>query len=233
MERTFKIRRFNPEKDKKGHYQTFKIEVQPAWTVLDALNEIKWFHDGTLTYRRSCRHGICGSCAMKINGINALACELQVSSIKRKVIEIDPLGGLPVLKDLVVDMELFYKALHDVKPFLINDTPPPDKERYQSPEDYHKIMEATYCILCSACTTSCPSFWANKSYLGPAALLKAYRYVFDTRDEGNADRMDMINNKQGLWRCHTIFNCQDVCPKHIKITDAISKLKTKVVLEKY
>jgi succinate dehydrogenase / fumarate reductase iron-sulfur subunit len=133
----------------------------------------------------------------------------------------------------VVDMEPFYKALHDVKPFLINDNPPPDKERIQSPEDYHKIMEATFCILCSACTTSCPSFWADRSYLGPAAILKAYRFIFDTRDEGTADRMDMINNKQGLWRCHTIFNCNDVCPKDINITGSISKLKSKVVLEKY
>jgi len=233
MERTFKIFRFDPAKDRKGHYQTFNVEVQPAWTVLDALNEIKWFHDGTLTYRRSCRHGICGSCAMKINGVNALSCELQVSSITWKEIVVDPLGGLPLLKDLVVDMEPFYKALYDIKPYLINDNPAPDKERLQSPEEYHKIMEATFCILCSACTTSCPSFWANKSYLGPAALLKAYRFIFDTRDEGAADRMDTINNKQGLWRCHTIFNCNDACPKDINITDAISKLKSKVVLEKY
>jgi succinate dehydrogenase / fumarate reductase iron-sulfur subunit len=233
MERTFKIFRFNPEKDKKGHYQTFTIEVQPAWTVLDALNYIKWFKDGTLTYRRSCRHGICGSCGMKINGINALACELQISAIKRKTIVVDPLNALPVLKDLVVDWKPLYKLIRDIKPYLINDEPPPDKERLQSPEDYHKIMEATFCILCALCTTSCPSFWANRDSLGPSALLKAYRYIFDTRDQGTENRMEMINNKQGLWRCHTIFNCVDVCPKKINITEAISKLKTKVMLEKY
>jgi succinate dehydrogenase / fumarate reductase iron-sulfur subunit len=230
MQKTFKIWR---GESKKGEYREYAVEIQPGWTVLDALNEIKWNQDGTLTYRRSCRHGICGSCAMKINGINDLACEKQIGDIKASTIFVEPLPGFKVLKDLVVDMEPFFQLLAEIKPYLINDNPPPDKERIQMPEEFAPIATAINCILCSACTSSCPSYWADKNYLGPSALLKAYRYIFDTRDEGGGERISAIDNRHGLWRCHTIINCVDACPKDLAPTEAISRLKNWVIAQKY
>ncbi|MBC8205435.1 succinate dehydrogenase iron-sulfur subunit [bacterium] len=218
---------------KSQRYQCYKVDVRPGWTVLDALHEIKWNQDGTLTFRRSCRHGICGSCAMQINGLNALACETQIKDLKRKPIVVDPLPGFKVIKDLAVDMDPFFELLERVKPYLINDALPPAKERIQSPEDFAKISSAINCILCSACTSSCPSYWADKSYLGPAALLKAYRYIFDTRDQGSEERINALDNQHGLWRCHTIINCVDACPKDLAPTEAISRLKNRIVSEKY
>jgi len=230
METKFKVFRG----DKKSHkLQEFTVDVQPGWTVLDALNDIKWNQDGTLVYRRSCRHGICGSCAMKINGLNSLACETQIKDIKRRPIVVEPLPGFKILKDLTVDMDPFFELLEEIKPYLINDNPPPDKERVQSPEDFKHISTAINCILCSSCTSSCPSYWADKNYLGPAALLKAYRYIFDTRDEGEAERISEIDNRHGLWRCHTIINCVDACPKNLAPTEAISKLKNWIISQKY
>lgn len=234
MEVTFKIFRFNPaSKDEGTHYDSFRITTHTGMTVLDALNEIKWSQDGTLTYRKSCRSGICGSCAMKIHGLNGLACETQIEPMKKKTIVIDPLPGFRVLKDLSVDMDPFYENLERIKPYLINDDPPPDRERIQSPEDFKHFSDPIACILCGACTSSCPSFWYDKKYIGPAALYKAYRYIFDTRDKGAADRLETLDNKHGLWRCHTIFNCMDACPKHLKITHGISLLKRKVIAEKF
>lgn len=230
MQRTFKVFRG----DGKSHrYQDFKVEVLPGWTVLDALNEIKWNQDGTLTYRRSCRHGICGSCAMKINGINGLACETQIKDLKKGTIHVDPLPGFKVLKDLAVDMDPFFELLEEIKPYLINDSAPPDKERIQSEEEFSHISSAINCILCAACTSSCPSYWTDKNYLGPAALLKAYRFLFDSRDNGGAERIGAIDNRHGLWRCHTIINCVDACPKNLAPTEAISKLKNWVISQKY
>lgn len=231
--RTFKIFRFNPEEDKKPYYKTYQIECEPSWTVLDALNEIKWFHDGTLTYRRSCRHGICGSCAMQINGLNDLACELQLSKHPKDPIVIDPLPGFAIHKDLVVDMDPFYAALKRVKPWLINNDPPPGSERIQMPAEFDLMGTSIACILCGACTSSCPSFWNDKEYLGPAALLKAFRYTFDTRDSGFGERLDVLNNKHGLWRCHKITNCFTACPKDLNPTEAISKLQRKIISEQW
>lgn len=231
--RTFKIFRFNPETDDKPYYKTYEVDCDPSWTVLDALTHIKSFMDGSLTYRRSCRHGICGSCAMMINGLNDLACELQVQFIKKKVIKIDPLPGFEILRDLCVDMEPFYAALKRVKPWLINDNPPPSHERIQTPEEFKMMGNSIGCILCGACTGSCPSFWSDKEYLGPAALLKAFRYTFDTRDHGLDDRIEAIDNKHGLWRCHKITNCFTACPKDLNPTEAISKLQRKVIEEKF
>ncbi len=230
--RKFKIFRFNPETDKKPSYKTYEIEVEPWWTVLDALNQIKWYEDGTLTYRRSCRHGICGSCAMMIAGKNDLACELQLSRIKKDPIKVDPLPGFEIYRDLAVNMEPFYAALRRVKPWLINDEPPPAIERHQSQEEFKLMGNSIACILCAACTSSCPSFWADPAYIGPAALLKAFRYTFDTRDRGLGERIDAIDNKHGLWRCHKITNCYHACPKDLNPTEAISKLQQKVVGEK-
>ena len=234
MKTTFKIYRHNPESGQKGQYQTFEVDVIKGHTVLDALGEIKAHQDGSLVYRRSCRSGICGSCAMQINGLNRLACETQVEDLKAKIVTVDPLPGFKPIKDLAVDMEPFYEKLRSILPYLINPDPPPtDKERIQSPEEFRMIEVATSCILCASCTSSCPSFWADNGYLGPAALVKAYRYVYDTRDAGYGDRSGMVDNKHGLWRCHTIMNCNDACPKHIYPTEGISLMKRKVVEEKW
>ncbi|MBP6876158.1 MAG: succinate dehydrogenase iron-sulfur subunit [Candidatus Eisenbacteria bacterium] len=232
MQRTLRVFRFQPGKDEQPHYDEFTIEVQPAWTVLDALNAIKWHHDGTLTYRRSCRHGICGSCAMMINGKNELACEKQLKTIKGVVV-VEPMKEYAVLRDLMVDMEPFFEKLRLVKPWLINHTAPPtDKERLQSPEE-RKILDGTWeCILCGACTSSCPAFWDNESFLGPAALLRAFRYVGDTRDEGLSERADILDSKIGVWRCHSIFNCVEACPKSLNPTWGIMSLRNKLLREK-
>lgn len=224
-----KVLRYDPAKDEKPRWQTYETDVDADSTVLDVLNHIHWNIDGTLSYRRSCRSAICGSCAMKVNGQNVLACETPLAKFRRGRLKIEPLPGFAILKDLVVDMEEFFEKLKRIKPYLILDKPIPDKEFLQSPERFEKIRESILCILCGACTSSCPSLWANEDYLGPAALLKAYRFVFDSRDDGTTQRLDIVNDRNGIWRCHTIFNCMEACPKHINITDTISKLKVKVV----
>lgn len=234
MNLTFKIYRLDPNQaDAKPTYQEYPVKTHAGMTILDALIEIKGQQDGTLTFRRSCRSGICGSCAMQIHGLNRLACETQIEPLKKQTIVIDPLPGFKVIKDLAVDMEPFYENLEAIKPYLINDEPPPFRERVQSPEEFKLIEDPVACILCACCTSSCPSFWYNPSYLGPAALAKAYRYIFDTRDKGFAERVDVLDSKEGLWRCHTIFNCMDACPKRIKITQHIGALKKKVISDKY
>lgn len=230
--RTFRVFRFNPEEDKEPSYREYQVECPKGFTVLDALNEIKWHQDGCLSYRRSCRHGICGSCAMTINGKNNLACESQVDNLKG-VIWVEPLRSFPVIKDLIVDMDAFYERYRRVKPYFIAGTPPTDKERLQSPEE-RRLLDGSYeCILCGCCTSSCPSYWADKDFLGPAALLKAYRFIFDSRDQGTEERLVILDNKHGVWRCHTIFNCQEACPKGLNPTWAIGKLKQKVIREKF
>ncbi|MGC8938389.1 MAG: succinate dehydrogenase iron-sulfur subunit, partial [Thermodesulfovibrio sp.] len=206
----------------------FRIKLNSMERVLDGLIKIKETRDGTLTFRKSCAHGVCGSCAMKINGKNRLACQTLVKDLP-EVIEIEPLPSLPVIKDLVVDMTLFFEKNDKVLPYLINDEPAPERERIQSPEDQHKILESITCIMCGSCTTSCPVFWADKEYLGPSALLKAYRFIFDSRDRATEQRLEAITGEHGLWRCHSIFNCVEVCPKEIDITKHILKLKRQAV----
>lgn len=221
-----KIQRYLPEKSAEPFWQDYQLQVDEEATVLDVLNEIHWHIDGSLAYRRSCRSSICGSCAVKVNGRNILACETPIHRLGSKL-KIEPLPGFAVLKDLVVDFDEFFAKLKRVKPWLITDQPLPDKEFLQSQEEVKQISEAATCILCGACTSSCPSLWPNPEYLGPAALLKAYRFVFDSRDSGQEERLDIINDRNGIWRCHTIFNCMEACPKKITITDCISKLKVK------
>lgn len=227
MQVTFRILRYNPEKDNEPHFQDFTIEVSENMTVLDCLHKIKWEIDGTLGFRRSCAHGICGSDGIRINGKNMLACSILLKNLKlTKPIVIEPLPHLPIIKDLILDMTDFYEKYKAVKPYLItNAPPPPDEERRQSNEDAEKLFESAKCILCACCTTSCPSTWSNENYIGPAALLKAYRFVFDTRDEAADERLDIIDTPDGIWRCHTIFNCIEACPKEINITWHISQLK--------
>jgi succinate dehydrogenase / fumarate reductase iron-sulfur subunit len=227
MQVTFRIQRYNPEKDSEPHFVNYTIDGHPTMTVLDALHQIKWNIDGTLTFRRSCAHGICGSDGMKINGKNGLACSILLKDLDyKKPITVEPLPAMPIIKDLVIDMTDFYEKNETVKPYLINNDPvPPDGERLQSNEDAEKLFESAKCIMCACCTTSCPSTWSNENYLGPAALLKAYRFVFDTRDHAADERINIIDSPDGLWRCHTIFNCVDACPKEINITWHISQLK--------
>jgi succinate dehydrogenase / fumarate reductase iron-sulfur subunit len=225
MQVTLKVFRFNPETDKKYHYDTFTVDAEPTDRVLDLLEYIKGYHDGTLAFRRSCAHGICGSDAMRINGINRLACKVLVKDLGNSKITVEPLLGLKVLKDMIVDMEPFFEHYRSMLPYLINDDPPPNKERPQSPEERERYDDTTKCILCAACTTSCPSYWANDRYVGPAAIVAAHRFIFDSRDQGAAERLRILNDEFGVYRCHTIFNCTEACPRDIEVTRAIGEVK--------
>ncbi len=227
--KTFRIQRFIPGKDSAPRWQEFKIECTPNERILTALNRIKWEQDGSVSYRRSCGHAVCGSCGMTIQGSSRLACKTLVKDIPGDIIEVRPLQGFPVVKDLVVDMEHFFHKYRAIKPYFESYSPAPVKERVQSPEDQQHIDDPAKCILCGCCTSSCPSFWKNDGYLGPAALLKAWRFVADTRDEAGAERLEQVNGTNGLWRCHLIFNCMEACPKEIDIPAALSKLKRAVV----
>lgn len=221
---TLKILRFDAERDEKPHYERFDVQVEPTDRVLDALNYVKWYIDGTLTYRRSCAHGICGSDAMRINGRNRLACKVLIKEIGQKV-TVEPLLGFRIIKDLVVDMDLFFELYAAVKPYLITNSPAPEKERLQSPEERERFDDSTKCILCAACTGSCPPYWSNPRFFGPAALVNAHRFIFDSRDEGAAERLEILNARNGVWRCRTIFNCTEACPRDIKVTQRIEELK--------
>ena len=225
-----KIKRFNPEKDTKPWWGEYDVDVEPSDRLLDALHVVKWYHDGTFTLRRSCAHGICGSDAMRINGRNALACKVLIRDIAKKegaTIMVEPLIGLPVVKDLIVDMEPFFEQYRSVLPYLINDEPLPadGRERLQSPAQRERYDDTTKCILCAACTASCPIFWANGEYVGPAAIVQAHRFIFDSRDQGAAGRLEVLNGQMGVWRCRTAFNCTEACPRDIKITRAIGEVK--------
>ncbi len=231
MKVTIKIKRFDPEKDKQPYFKSYELEAEPMDRVLDAINEIKWHQDGTLTYRRSCAHGICGSDAMLINGRNRLACKVLIKDIGNKI-SVEPLRGFKIVKDLVVDMEPFFEKYKTVKPYLINDDDVGEREeRLQSPEERARYDDTTKCILCAACTTSCPSFWANDEYIGPAAIVQAHRFIFDSRDKGKEERMDVLNETMGVWRCRTIFNCVDACPREINVTKAIQEVKKALLLK--
>ncbi len=233
MNVTLKIFRYNPEVDTKWHYETYTLEAVETDRVLDLLEKVKGYQDGTLTFRRSCAHGVCGSDALRINGRNMLACKALVRDVGT-TITVEPLLGLKVVKDLVVDMEKFFENYRAVKPYFINNSPLPadGKERLQSPEQRERFDETTKCILCGACTTSCPSYWGHESYLGPAALMAAHRFIFDSRDEAAAERMHIISETNGVARCHTVFNCTMACPRDIQITQAIGELKLAMVTGK-
>lgn len=227
--KTFRIYRYDPEKKAEPAFKEYKLACDPMERILTALNRIKWEQDGTVSYRRSCGHAICGSCGMTIQGASRLACRTLVKDIPGDVITVEPLKGFGVIKDLVVDMDHFYHNLRSVMPYFVNTSPKPAKERLQSPKEQEVIDDPAKCILCGCCTSSCPSYWKNESYLGPAALLKAWRFVGDTRDEAAAERLDAVNGSNGVWRCHTIFNCMEACPKEIDIPAALSKLKRAAV----
>ena len=226
-----RIRRFNPEKDDQPWWGEYTIEAEPTDRLLDALNHVKWYIDGTLTYRRSCAHGVCGSDAMLVNGSNTLACKVLLKNLG-KSITVEPLRGLPVVKDLLVDLEGFFAQYRRAKPYFIAYSPTPHRERLQSPEDRERFDDQTKCILCAACTTSCPSFWANPDYLGPAAIVNAARFIFDSRDEGGEERLKVLNSIDGVWRCRTIFNCVEACPRGINVTRAIGEVKKALLYRK-
>ena len=219
-----RIRRFNPEQDAQPQWHDYSVEVEPTDRLLDALHAVKWYHDGSLAFRRSCAHGICGSDAMLINGRNRLACKLLVKDLKQPI-TVEPMRGFPVIKDLVVDMDAFFEKYRAIKPYLIADREPPEQERLQSPEDRERFDDTTKCIMCGACTTSCPSFWVNREYVGPAAIVQAHRFLFDSRDQGTDERLAVLNEQSGVWRCRTIFNCTDACPRGIEVTKAIGEVK--------
>ncbi len=233
MQVTLKIFRYNPEVDKTFHYETYTLEAEPTDRVLDVLERIKGQYDGTLTFRRSCAHGICGSDAMRINGRNMLACKTLIRDVGEKI-TVEPILGMKIVKDLIVDMEPFFDNYKKVLPYFINDSPLPEdgKERLQSIEQRARFDDTTKCILCGCCTTSCPTFWASDEYLGPAALVTAHRFVFDSRDEAASERLQIVSETSGLARCHTAFNCTLACPREIQITKAIGELKMATVTGK-
>ncbi|MEU5886603.1 succinate dehydrogenase iron-sulfur subunit [Streptomyces sp. NPDC047461] len=232
---TFRIRRFNSEVSAEALWEDFQLEIDPKERVLDALHKIKWDQDGSLTFRRSCAHGICGSDAMRINGKNRLACKTLIKDINpAKPITVEPIKGLTVLKDLVVDMEPFFQAYRDVMPFLITkDTNEPTRERLQTAEDRERFDDTTKCILCAACTSSCPVFWNDGQYFGPAAIVNAHRFIFDSRDEAGEQRLEILNDRDGVWRCRTTFNCTDACPRGIEVTKAIAEVKKALITRRF
>jgi len=229
MKMHFKIYRYDPDRDEKPYMKDYDVELEPSdKKLLDALVRLKAVDD-TLSFRRSCREGVCGSDAMNINGKNGLACVTDVADLKQPV-EIRPLPGLPVIRDLVVDMTQFFKQYNSIKPYVINDTVPPEHERLQSPKDREELDGLYECILCACCSTSCPSFWWNPDkFVGPAGLLAAYRFIADTRDTAINERLDNLEDPYRLFRCHSIMNCVDVCPKHLNPTKAIGKIKDLMV----
>ena len=226
MEVTVKIFRYNPEKDQRGNYVTYKIEADPNDRVLDVLEHIKGKTDGALSFRRSCAHGVCGSDAMRINGRNRLACKTLVRDVG-DTFTVEPILGLPIKKDLIVDMEPFFNNYKKMLPYFINEEPLPEggRERLQSPEQRARFDETTKCILCAACTTSCPSYWANGEYYGPAAIVSAHRFIFDSRDQAADQRLNILAETDGIARCHTAYNCTEACPREIQVTKAIGEVK--------
>ena len=219
-----KIQRFDPEKDQRPHWVEYQVAVEANDRLLDALHKIKWEQDGSLTFRRSCGHGVCGSDAMSVNGLNRLACKLLMGRLPNKI-TIMPLLAFRVIKDLVVDMDPFFAQYEKIKPYLINDEPPPLTEWLQTPEQRARYEVGTKCILCAACTSSCPISWGDPEWVGPATLVNAHRFIFDSRDRGAAERLAILGDRLGVFRCRTVFNCTECCPRDIPITDLIEQIK--------
>jgi succinate dehydrogenase / fumarate reductase iron-sulfur subunit len=229
MQVDLRILRYDPERDSRPHWERYTVEAEPTDRVLDLLHRVKYEQDGSLTFRRSCAHGVCGSDAMLINGRNRLACKIRLDQLGRGPVTVAPLPGLPVVKDLVVDMEGFFAKYRRVMPFLVAEGPVPERERRQSPAERARYDDTTKCILCAACTSSCPSFWAQPAYIGPAAIVNAHRFIFDSRDEAADERLEILAERDGVWHCRTIFNCVDACPRGIKITQAILEVSGAIV----
>ena len=230
---TLRIRRYDPERDTEPRWEDHHLTMYGTDRVLDALHKVKWEQDGSLTFRRSCAHGVCGSDAMRINGVNRLACKVLLKDLNiDKPITVEPIKGLPVEKDLVVDMEPFFASYREVMPFLITKGAEPTRERVQSQADRERFDDTTKCILCAACTSSCPVFWNDGQYFGPAAIVNAHRFIFDSRDSGSDLRLEILNDKEGVWRCRTTFNCSEACPRGIQVTRAIAEVKQALITRK-
>ena len=221
----FQVYRYNPDVDAKPYMKEYDLEIEPSDVkLLDAMIKLKAMDD-SFSFRRSCREGICGSDGVNINGKTGLACLMDIRSLKQPI-KLRPLPGLPVIRDLIVDMTQFFKQYHSIKPYLVNENPAPDRERLQSSKDRKELDGLYECILCACCSTACPSFWWNPDkFVGPAGLLNAYRFIADTRDTMTNERLDNLNDPYRLFRCHSIMNCVDVCPKHLNPTGAIGKIK--------
>ena len=228
--RAFKVYRWNPDDGATPRVDTYEVDLDACGPmVLDALIKIKNETDSTLTFRRSCREGVCGSCAMNIDGTNTLACTKAMDDIDGPV-AVYPLPHLPVVKDLVPDLSTFYAQLRSIEPWLKTETPQPEKEWRQSHDDRVKLDELYECILCACCSTACPSYWWNgERYLGPAVLLQAYRWLIDSRDEATGERLDNLEDPFRLYRCHTIMNCAQTCPKGLNPAKAIAEIKKMMV----
>ena len=223
------IYRYDPDKDAAPYMQDYDVKLEPSdLKLLDVLIRLK-AQDDSFAFRRSCREGVCGSDAMNINGKNGLACLADIHELTEPVV-LRPLPGLPVIRDLIVDMTQFFKQYNSIKPYVINNDPPPEKERLQSPEEREQLDGLYECILCASCSTACPSFWWNPDkFVGPAGLLQAYRFIADTRDQAASERLDNLEDPYRLFRCHSIMNCVDVCPKGLNPTAAIGKIKELMV----
>ncbi|GMA28100.1 succinate dehydrogenase iron-sulfur subunit [Arenivirga flava] len=228
---TIIVRRFDPETMEEPVWQDFDVQMYPTDRILDALHQIKWEQDGTLAFRRSCAHGICGSDAMRINGRNRLACKTLIKDLDiSQPIYVEAIKGLPLEKDLIVDMEPFFESFREVQPFLQASKPAEKgKERVQSVAERARFDDTTKCILCAACTSSCPVFWTDGQYFGPAAIVNAHRFIFDSRDDQAEVRLDILNDQEGVWRCRTTFNCTEACPRGIQVTKAIAEVKQAVL----
>lgn len=229
----FSIYRYDPEQDQEPRMQEYELDLEKSGSVmlLDALMELKNTQDSSLSFRRSCQEGVCGSDGMNINGKNGLACITALSSLKSPIV-LKPFPGMPVIRDLIVDMTQFFSNYEKAKPFLLNVKPPPAKERLQSPKDREKLDGLYECILCGCCTSSCPSYWWNPDkFLGPAALLQAARFILDTRDDQTRERLEQLSDAYKVFRCRGIMNCTDVCPKGLNPTQAISSIRHEMLKE--
>jgi succinate dehydrogenase / fumarate reductase iron-sulfur subunit len=225
MERQFKIFRFDPEVDKEPYFKTYRIKAEPSDRILDCLNRIKWEQDGTLGYRMSCGHGVCGSDALKINGRCALACQKLVKDYDGSEVVVEPLPSFKVLKDLIVDLEPFFEKVRRMRPYLISETEAPEKERKQLPEESKKVDVAIRCILCACCMGACPVVNENEQFLGPAPLVWAFRFIFDSRDDQHLERLKQVDYDDGAWACANHFECTRACPKEITVTKYINTIK--------
>lgn len=229
MKTTFIVFRYDPATDARPRYDEYEVEAEGTDKILDCLNKIRWEQDPTLTYRYSCAHGICGSDALVINGKIELACQKLIRDFKTGGnFIIEPLPLFTVIKDLVVDLEPFFEKYRQVQPFLINSQDPPETERLQDSENQAFIEPSLRCILCGSCTASCPINRANENYAGPAALLRAFRYVFDSRDTATRERLRQLDTKDGAWGCRNMWWCTDVCPKEIPVTKCIAQIKRRI-----
>ncbi len=227
MDLHFKIFRFDPQVDKGPYFKHYDVQAEGEERILDCLNRIKWEQDGTLSYRMSCGHGVCGSDGMRINGTCRLACQALVKDYECPEVVLEPLPGFRVLKDLLVDIDLFLARVQDLRPYLTAGAGP-EKERRQPPEEQRKLDHVIRCILCACCTASCPVNWRNPKYVGPAALVWAFRYIFDSRDEQSLERLKQLDNPDGAWGCVNYFECTRVCPKEIPVTRSINLIKKEI-----